>query len=130
VKSTLVMLLVVSLALTGCISTRVIVPGADPTLARTVIHVGDRATVLLKTGKVRTLEVSAVDDQTITGREGKGSAAAIVQITLADVQSVEYRRVSGLRTAGLAAGVVVGLAASLVGAYFIVCGKNSHKCSE
>jgi hypothetical protein len=60
---------------------------------------GDRAKILFKSGEVRNVKVTALDDQTITGEEGKGSAAVTVQIALADVQSVEYRRGSGLRTA-------------------------------
>ena len=74
--------------------------------------------------------MTALDDQTITGEEGKGKEAVTVQIALADVQSVEYRRGSVLRTGGLVLGVAAAAVASFLGWYFIRCGTDGDKCSD
>ena len=89
-KKLLVMLLAISLVATGCTTTRTMTPGVAPASSRAQMHAGDRAKILLKSGEVRNLKVTALDDQTITGEEGKGKEAVTVQIALADVQSVEY----------------------------------------
>ena len=129
-KVALVALLVVSLATGGCTTTRTMTPGVSPASSRAQMHAGDRAKILLKSGEVRNMKVMALDDQTITGEEGKGSSAVTVQISLADVQSVEYRRGSVLRTGGLVLGVAAAAVASFFGWYFIRCGIDGDKCSD
>lgn len=129
-KKLLVTLLAISLVATGCTTTRTMTPGVAPTSSKAQMHAGDRAKILLKSGEVRNLKVTALDDQTITGEEGKGKEAVTVQIALADVQSVEYRRGSVLRTGGLVLGVAAAAVASFLGWYFIRCGTDGDKCSD
>ncbi len=126
-KSALVVLLALSVTVGGCTSVRVMTPGSPATSSKSALHAGDRARVLLKSGGVRELRISAVDAQTLTGTEGKGTNATTVQIAMTDVQSVEYRRTSGLRTTGL----VLLLAAAVVaatpeGRYLYQCAVNEN----
>ena len=130
-KTALVALLALSLTASGCTTTRLVTPGPVLTGARTVIHEGDRAKILLKTGAERSLRIETVDDQTLTGREGSGAKAAVVQIAIADVQSIKVTRTSGLRTGGLVVGILIGTA--VVGATAILmaqCGVKLNDCGD
>ncbi|MCC6630548.1 MAG: hypothetical protein IT482_00645 [Gammaproteobacteria bacterium] len=129
-KFVLVAVLVVTLTVSGCSTTRTMTPGVASTSSKAQMHAGDRAKILLKSGEVRNLKVTALDDQTITGEEGKGKEAVTVQIALADVQSVEYRRGSVLRTGGLVLGVVVAVAGTLLGVYYLHCTNSARACND
>jgi hypothetical protein len=133
VKKLSVVLLAISLAASGCTTTRIMTPGVPTANASQQVHAGERARVLLTNGEVRNLKITAIDDQSITGVEGRGNSAKTVQIAMADVQSVEYRRISGQRVGRVAGGLVIGVAtaaALFVAAFYVTCGKNAHKCSD
>lgn len=120
-KMITVILLSFTLTLTGCVTPRTISPGVEPASIREKLHAGDRVRLVLKSGETRNLKIVSLDDQSITGTEGQGDSAKSVQIAIADVQSVEYRRLSAGRTTGLVLGVIVGLAATLLAAVLIEC---------
>ena len=129
-KAVRVALLALCLATTGCTSVRVMTPGATPTSERQAPRAGDRVKILLKSGAQRELTISALDAQTLTGVEGKGKNATTVQIAMADVQLVEYRRTNGLRTTGLVLLVTAAVvAATPLGRYLFKCVTREY-CGE
>lgn len=129
-KAALVAVLVLCLATSGCTSARVMTPGAPQTSGKQALRAGDRAKIRLKSGTERELTIRAFDAQTLTGVEGKGKNATTVQIAMADVQSVEYRRTSGLRTAGLVLLVTAAVvAATPQGRYLVRCVTQEY-CGE
>jgi hypothetical protein len=130
-KAFAVAVLAASLAVTGCSTTRLHTPEEVQAGATTDIHAGDRAKLLLRSGERRTLKVSAIDSQTLSGREGSGASARSVQIALADVQSAKVRRGGGLRTAAIVVGVAVGVAVLAVGGAVIAqCGIKLNNCGD
>ncbi len=129
-KAALVALLSLSLFLSGCVSTHSVTPAPAGNFTRAELRPGDRAEVLLKSGKTRVIKVDALDSQTLTGRERQAGESVSVQIALADVQTIEVRRGSILRSAGLVIGIAAGLFVVLVGAVLIKCGKDYNKCSD
>jgi hypothetical protein len=129
-KAALVAVLSLSLFLSGCVSTHSVTPASSGNFTRAELRPGDRAEVLLQSGKTRVMRVDAIDGQTLTGREKQGGESVSVQISLADVQSIEVRRGSILRSAGLVIGVAAGLFVVLVGAVLISCSQGNNKCSD
>jgi hypothetical protein len=129
-KAALVALLSLSLFLSGCVSTHSVTPAPEGNFTRAELRPGDRAEVLLHSGKTRVIRVDAIDGQTLTGRERQGGESVSVQIALADVQSIQVRRGSILRSVGLVIGVAAGLFVVLVGAVLIKCSQYNNKCSD
>lgn len=129
-KAALVMLMAICLGMTGCSTTRSFSPSSGQSPVARGIQVGDRASVLLKSGETRRIKIISFDESSITGREGKGPSEMTVQFALADVQSLEYTRGSALRTTGLILlAIGVGVAATPEGRYLFQCAFNS-KCGD
>ncbi len=128
-KSALVALLCACLLTTGCNTTHYIPYGNLQDEKAVALKPGQTVAATMKSGQVRKLEVTSVDRETITGRnlDTKGADTS-VQIALADVQSLEVRKFSGGKTFLAVAGVIVGLAAVLFGAYVIAC--DNGGCSD
>lgn len=72
------------------------------------------------------MKVESVDATTLTGRTlDSPRKGAITQLALADVQSMQVRRVNGWRTGGLVVGVLAAVAVVVVGVLIIgQCGTN------
>ena len=129
-NTALVAVLSLALLLSGCVSTHSVAPAPAGNFTRAELRPGDRAEVLLHSGKTRVIRVDAIDGQTLTGREKQRGESVSVQIALADVQSIEVRRGSILRSAGLVIGIAAGLFVVLIGAVLIKCGQDNNKCSD
>jgi hypothetical protein len=127
-KAALITLMNICLALAGCSTTRTVALGSVPGVAVPNVKAGDSVRITMKSGEARRLKLSAVDANTLTGKDldARGSGT-IVQIAMTDVQSLEQRRFSTGRTAGLTIGVIVGIATLVVGALlYAECGGNGH----
>lgn len=127
-KIALITLLGICLVLAGCSTTRTVALGGVPGMAVPNVKAGDSVRIVMKSGEVRRLKLSAVDANTLTGKDldARGSATT-VQIAMTDVQSLEARRFSTGRTAGLTIGVIVAIATLVVGALvYAQCGGNGH----
>lgn len=130
-KALVVALLSLTLVLAGCTTSRLIPMATHTAEAAPAVHVGDRVTVTMKTGEIRMMKVQAVDAQTLTGENlDAGHDGSSSQIALADVQSIQVRRTSFWRSAGLTLGVAVAAAAAFFGYWFIRCGIDWDKCSD
>jgi hypothetical protein len=131
-KSILVVLISLCLALTGCTSTRTIsvadrAPEAVPT-----VKSGDRVVVTLNTGEALRIKVESVDAQTLTGRnlDGPGNGSSS-QLALADIRAIEVRKTSVGKSIGLALGVIVGVAVLVVGGLLVAqCGTSLDDCGD
>jgi hypothetical protein len=130
VKTVIVGLISVCLVLAGCTTTRMVPVAANPSDAMASLRIGERVSLTMKTGELRRLRVTALDTGTITGENLDYPKGTTVQVALADVQSIAATRFSGGKTAGLSAGVILGLAALAAGAllYSLKCGDNDD-CS-
>ena len=115
-KPALVCLLSICLASAGCTSTRSIMLPQPAGQSVPRVAVGERVIVTMKSGAIRHLRVEAIDAQTLTGRNVKGSQRGnSSQLLLNDVELIQVRTDQSGRTIGVIAGVlVVGLVARAV----------------
>jgi len=82
------------------------------------LEIGEKVTLTMKSTDRQRLKVEAVDASTLTGTTLDSPRGRVVQISLADVESMTATRFSGGKTLGLAAGVVAGVLALWVAALY------------
>jgi hypothetical protein len=131
-KSALILLLGLCLALTGCTTTHNIPFSNLQGNQAPAISPGESVRVTLKSGQVRRLKVAVVDAETITGRDldAKDSGTSI-QIALADVQALHVREFEGKQTFWLVFGVVAGvLTIAYYGMASAQCGASLDDCGD
>lgn len=125
----LVAVLVLCLTLTGCSSSHFVPfqnlqPNEVPALSQ-----GDEVRVMLKGGQVRRLKVATADRETITGLDLDAKSGASIQLSMADIQSLEVREVNAGKTVGLVVGIVAAVAAVLIGLFLIQCQSPQGQCT-
>ncbi|MEL6869383.1 MAG: hypothetical protein AAFO81_06245 [Pseudomonadota bacterium] len=87
------------LGLTGCASLRNVADGSA------TINVGDTVRLTQPGGERRDIEVTALDDQSISGRACKN--CDVEQFELSAFDNIQVRKVSGAKTTGLILGLVL-----------------------
>ena len=98
-STTAVVLLSFSLLVTGCTTTRTI-PVSQVTAAESArVKPGDKVIVTLRSGETRTFRVTAVESGALVGKD--------VRIAFADIEKLQNRKVSYLKTGGAVLGVLV-----------------------
>lgn len=99
---------------TACTTMLPVAADAAGEQLRREVKVGDTVRVLTKAGARRSFQVTAVGESSLSGNavslSGGGSDAVGARIDVAylDIAQVEVRRVSGLKTTGVIAAVVLG----------------------
>lgn len=93
-----------ALCLASCTSMRP-VPSGEPKTVQQSVKVGDEVSVVAANGKTYLLLLTAVDNEKIVGTGDNKK----VSIRYSQIVSMEVRKVSAARTAGLAGGVLVTL---------------------
>ena len=78
---------------------------------RPSVEIGEKVTLTMKSAARQRLKVDAVDASTLTGTTLDSPRGRVVQVSLADVESMTATRFSAGRTLGLVAGVVAGVLA-------------------
>jgi hypothetical protein len=100
------------LGITSCTTVREVGLPSDASVQQVPdIQPGDHVVVLLKSGKSESFKVTSVGTVAVYGRHQS--------IAYSDIQSLEIRKINGSRTAWLAIGIVVGLAAVLYAALLV-----------
>lgn len=103
-----------ALSLVACTSMRPL-PANDPRAVRQAVKVGDEVSIVAANGKTYLLVLTVVDDEKLVGNGDNKK----VSIRYAQIVSMEVRKVSAGKTAGLTVGVlaVVYVALIALGAY-------------
>lgn len=103
-----------ALSLVACTSMRPL-PANDPSSVRQAVKVGDDVSVVATNGKTYLLTLTAVDDEKLVGVGDNKK----VTIRYAQIVSMEVRKVSAAKTAGLTVGVLAVVYITLIalGAY-------------
>ena len=92
-----------SVALTGCTQIRVVSPASPPTQPpRWLLKRGDHVRLQMTTGERIRITVRAVEADAIVATEG-------TRYNWADVQLIEHRAFSPMRTVGLAVGIFIAV---------------------
>jgi hypothetical protein len=108
-KCTLIVLSSLCLVLAGCSTSRMISLPQPPGAAAPNVKVGEKVTLTMKSAERQRLRVEAVDANTLTGASLDPPRGRVIQVSLADVESMTATRFNAGRTLGLAAGVVGGV---------------------
>jgi hypothetical protein len=108
-KIAVIAVLSFSLALGGCTTTRDIWLPQSPDAGPPRVGVGESVLVRMKSTQQLRMKVQAVDARTLTGASLDPPRGRVIQIDLADVESMSARRFNGGRTLGLVAGVAAGV---------------------
>jgi hypothetical protein len=108
-KAAWIILLSLCLVSTGCTTSRWVNLPQPPGTGAPRVEIGEKVTLIMKSAARQRLKVEAVDASTLTGTKLDSPRGRVVQISLADVESMTATRFSGGRTLGLVAGVVGGL---------------------
>lgn len=99
-----------ALCLVSCTSMRPL-PSGEPKTVQQSVKVGDEVSVVATNGKTYLLVLTAVDDEKIVGTGDNKK----VSIRYEQIKSIEVRRVSAGKTAGLTTGILVGAFLVFVG---------------
>jgi hypothetical protein len=129
----LIALLSFCLVLTGCTSMRTVPLAATSGIGVGKLKPGDTVRFTMRTGEVRWLKLSAVEADTLTGKYlDSADPTAIVQVAVADIQSLQVKKVSWVRSVGAGLGVVAAVFVGLVLAVVLKCGyiNGEDKCSD
>jgi hypothetical protein len=127
-KSALIAFLSACLVLAGCTTTRH-VPFNQQTDEAPALKPGDTVRVTLKSGQVRRLKVAVAGHETLTGQDLDAAGNTSIQIALADVQTLEVRKVSSGKTVGLGLAIIAGIVAVLYALFFISCYSEYGQCT-
>lgn len=117
-KAALIVVLSLSLVSTGCTTSRWVSLPQPPGTSAPRVEIGEKVTLTMKSTDRQRLKVEAVDASTLTGTTLDSPRGRVVQVSLADVESMTATRFSGGKTLGLAAGVVAGVLALRVAALY------------
>jgi hypothetical protein len=117
-KAALIVLLSLCLASTGCTTSRWVNLPQPPGESAPRVDIGEKVTLTMKSAARQRLKVAAVDANTLTGTTLDSPRGRLVQVSLADVETMTASRFSGGKTLGLAAGVVAGVLALWVAALY------------
>ena len=124
-KITLVIACFVCLMNTACTTIKPVYSDPQATIA-SQLKPGDRVRVTLINDRVKEINVTEVDETSIKGTVHKASTTqrkgAIVEEEWADVFSVETVKISPVKTAGAAVGVVVAIPFVALGLVFMGAG--------
>lgn len=117
-KAVLIVVLSLCLVSTGCTTSRWVNLPQPPGISAPRVEIGEKVTLTMKSTDRQRLKVEAVDASTLTGTTLDSPRGRVVQVSLADVESMTATRFSGGKTLGLAAGVVAGVLALWVAALY------------
>ena len=112
----MIALLSLCLASTGCTTSRWVNLPQPPGARAPRVEIGEKVNLTMRSATRQRLKVVAVDASTLTGTTLDSPRGRVVQVSLADVESMTATRFSGGKTLGLAAGVVAGVLALWVAA--------------
>ena len=104
-KQTVLFVIIVLLTNTGCTTIKPIDVDDQTTFAEQ-IKVGDKVRLAYLDERVREIRVTEVNDQEIIGKLESG---AVVIADWRDIYDVEQVRISPLKTAGAAVGIIVAI---------------------
>lgn len=137
-----VMLLGAALVSTGCTTTRPVwtdaatvpPPGSGRMLTLTELRAGDRVSVTMASGSVRRLKLTATGPDRLAGvdMDAKGDATT-VEVSIAEVRSLEARRTSVLKTGALGVGIAAGTFVVAALSWMLKCnyiGGGQDQCSD
>jgi len=93
-----------ALSLVACTSMRPL-PANDPLAVRQAVKVGDEVSIVAANGKTYLLVLTVVDDEKLVGTGDNKK----VTIRYGQIVSMEVRKVSAGKTAGLVGGVLYGV---------------------
>jgi hypothetical protein len=122
IKAGLVALLSICLVSAGCTTSRTVYLSDAGALA--TLEKGDLIDVTLKSGEVRKLKLTAIDANSVSGTDAR-SRRTTVQLALAEVQSLDVRKLSFGKTVSFGSGVLFG-----AGALFLALLTAAHADDE
>lgn len=119
------MALVLSVCLVGCTSMKTV--EAPATTAPSQVEKGDAVRVTTKAGHTYALEITAVSDTAMTGRDDTGK---LWKVPFDQIQTLQVEQISAARTAGATAGGIGIVAVTLYVLGAIAFGKALDEWGE
>ena len=103
----------------ACTTMTPLAPDANGEHIRAAVKAGDTVRVLVADGTTHLLKVSALSESSLTGSASQGGtdvAGSRIDLPWREIRQIEVQRVSGSRTAGLTALLVVVAAVAIASA--------------